>query len=276
MFMTMGRLPASNGYCAVIRDITQWKRSEEELRAAKRAAETANQHKSDFLARVSHEIRTPLNAIIGFSDMIASEHIGPAGHPRYVEYAHDIGRSGRHVLDIVNDLLDISKIEAGEMDVDFAAVSINDCVSEAVSLVQPQANAQRVIIRTSLSQSVPEVVADLRSVKQIAINILANAVRFTPSGGQIVVSTAYEMTGAVTLRIRDTGIGMSKAELEQAMKPFGQVSPGARKRGDGTGLGLPLTKAMTEANRASFSIQSAPSEGTLVEITFPPQRVLAD
>jgi PAS domain S-box-containing protein len=276
LFMTMGRMPGSNSYCAVIRDITQWKRSEEELRTAKRAAETANQHKSDFLARVSHEIRTPLNAIIGFSDMIANEHFGPAGHPRYVEYAADIGRSGRHVLDIVNDLLDISKIEAGEMDLEFAAVGINDCVSEAVSLVQPQANAQRVIIRTSLSQSVPDVVADLRSIKQIALNILANAIRYTPSGGQIVVSTAYESSGSVTLRIRDTGVGMSKAELDQAMKPFGQVASGTRQRGDGTGLGLPLTKAMTEANRAAFAIHSAPNEGTLVEITFPPQRVLAD
>ena len=276
LFMTMGRMPGSNSYCAVIRDITQWKRSEEELRAAKRAAETANQHKSDFLARVSHEIRTPLNAIIGFSDMIANEHFGPAGHPRYVEYAADIGRSGRHVLDIVNDLLDISKIEAGEMELEFAAVGINECISEAVSLVQPQANAQRVIIRTSLSQAVPDVVADLRSIKQIALNILANAIRYTPSGGQIVVSTAYEASGSVVLRIRDTGVGMSKAELEQAMKPFGQVAPGTRQRGDGTGLGLPLTKAMTEANRALFSIHSAPNEGTLVEITFPPQRVLAD
>jgi PAS domain S-box-containing protein len=276
LFMTMGRMPGSNSYCAVIRDITQWKRSEEELRTAKRAAETANQHKSDFLARVSHEIRTPLNAIIGFSDMIANEHFGPAGHSRYVEYATDIGRSGRHVLDIVNDLLDISKIEAGEMDLEFAAVGINDCVSEAVSLVQPQANAQRVIIRTALSQSVPDVVADLRSIKQIALNILANAIRYTPSGGQIVVSTAYEPSGSVTLRIRDTGVGMSKAELDQAMKPFGQVASGTRQRGDGTGLGLPLTKAMTEANRATFAIHSAPNEGTLVEITFPPQRVLAD
>ena len=276
LFMTMGRMPGSNSYCAVIRDITQWKRSEEELRTAKRAAETANQHKSDFLARVSHEIRTPLNAIIGFSDMIANEHFGPAGHPRYVEYAADIGRSGRHVLDIVNDLLDISKIEAGEMDLEFAAVGINDCISEAVSLVQPQANAQRVIIRTALSQSVPDVVADLRSIKQIALNILANAIRYTPSGGQVVVSTAYESSGSVTLRIRDTGVGMSKAELDQAMKPFGQVASGTRQRGDGTGLGLPLTRAMTEANRATFAIHSAPNEGTLVEITFPPQRVLAD
>ncbi|KQV43837.1 MULTISPECIES: PAS domain-containing sensor histidine kinase [unclassified Rhizobium] len=276
LFMTMGRLSSSSGYCAVIRDITQWKRTEEELRNAKRAAETANAHKTEFLARVSHEIRTPLNAIIGFSDMMASEHFGPIGTPRYIEYASDIGRSGRHVLDIVNDLLDISKIEAGEMELEFSAVDINEQVSEAVSLVQPQANGQRVIIRTSLSGAVPQVVADGRSIKQMALNILSNAIRFTPSGGQIVVSTAYEANGSVILRIRDTGIGMSRSELEQAMKPFRQVTTGARKRGDGTGLGLPLTKAMAEANRAQFAISSTPNEGTLVEVNFPSQRVLAN
>ncbi|MBX5159573.1 PAS domain S-box protein [Rhizobium sp. NZLR8] len=276
LFMTMGQLTSSNGYCAVIRDITQWKRTEDELRNAKGAAETANAHKTDFLARVSHEIRTPLNAIIGFSDMMAGERFGPIGHPRYIEYANDIGRSGRHVLDIVNDLLDISKIEAGEMDLDFAAVGLNEAVAEAVALVQPQANGQRVIIRTALSHAVPEVVADLRSIKQIALNILSNAIRFTPSGGQIVVSTSYEANGSVVLRVRDTGIGMTRSELDQAMKPFRQVSSTqSRHRGDGTGLGLPLTKAMVDANRAVFSINSAPNEGTLVEITFPSQRVLA-
>lgn len=275
LFMTMGRLTSSSGYCAVIRDITQWKRTEDELRSAKSAAETANEHKTDFLARVSHEIRTPLNAIIGFSDMMATERFGPIGHPRYVEYANDIGRSGRHVLDIVNDLLDISKIEAGEMDLDFSAIDLNEAVSEAVSLLQPQANSQRVIIRTALSQAVPDVVADLRSIKQIALNILSNSIRFTPAGGQIVVSTSYEANGSVVLRLRDTGVGMTRSELDQAMKPFRQVSAQSRHRGDGTGLGLPLTKAMVDANRAIFAISSAPNEGTLVEIAFPSQRVLA-
>lgn len=276
LFMTIGHLTSSNGYCAVIRDITQWKRTEDELRSAKRAAETASAHKTEFLAHVSHEIRTPLNAIIGFADMMATERLGQIGHPRYVEYANDIGRSGRHVLDIVNDLLDISKIEAGEMDLDFSSVGLNETVSEAVSLVQPQANGQRVIIRTALSQSVPPVVADLRSIKQIVLNILSNAIRFTPAGGQIVVSTAYEANGSVVLRVRDTGIGMTRAELDLAMKPFRQVAGASRKRGDGTGLGLPLTKAMVDANRANFSIHSAPNEGTLVEVTFPSPRVLAN
>lgn len=275
LFMTMGRLTSSSGYCAVIRDITQWKRTEDELRGAKSAAETANAHKTDFLARVSHEIRTPLNAIIGFSDMMAGERFGPIGHPRYVEYANDIGRSGRHVLDIVNDLLDISKIEAGEMDLDFGAISLNEAISEAVALLQPQANSQRVIIRTALSHAVPDVVADLRSIKQIALNILSNSIRFTPSGGQIVVSTSYETNGSVVLRIRDTGVGMTRSELDQAMKPFRQVSTQSRHRGEGTGLGLPLTKAMVDANRAIFAISSTPNEGTLVEIAFPSQRVLA-
>ncbi|WP_340160905.1 ATP-binding protein [uncultured Hoeflea sp.] len=276
LFMTIGRLTGSNGYCAVLRDITNWKRTEEELRNAKRAAETANSHKSDFLARVSHEIRTPLNAIIGFSEMMVEERFGPIGSPRYLEYAHDIGNSGKHVLDIVNDLLDISKIEAGQVSMEFVSVSLNDHLAESVALLQPMANSQRVIIRTSLSASVPEVVADQRSIKQIALNLLSNAIRYTPSGGQIVVSTSYEPSGNVVIRIRDTGIGMNRKELEQAMKPFGQVGTGPRQRGDGTGLGLPLTKAMVEANRAQFDIVSAPGEGTLVSIAFPPQRVLAD
>lgn len=274
--MTIGSLSGSSGYCAVLRDITQSKNAEEELRTAKSEAESANSHKTDFLARVSHEIRTPLNAIIGFADLIAQERFGPAGHPRYVEYSHDISKSGRHVLDIVNDLLDISKIEAGQQDLDFQSVSLNDEVSEALSLLQQIANENRVIVRSSLPANIPKVVADKRSIKQILINILSNSIRFTPAGGQIVVSSSIEATGHVFLRIRDNGVGMSRSELDRAMQPFGQVGQETRQRGDGTGLGLPLTRAMTEANRAKFDIVSAPGEGTLVTIDFPPQRVLTD
>jgi len=276
LFMTIGHLPGSNGYCAVMRDITQWKRAEQDLRAAKREAETASSHKSAFLARVSHEIRTPLNAIIGFADLMAEERFGPIGGPRYVDYARDIGRSGRHVLDIVNDLLDISKIEAGEQEMDFEPVSLNRTLLDAASILQPQANNRRVILRTSLSSSVPEIIVDRRSLKQIAINLLSNAIRFTEAGGHVVVSTAYEPNGAVSLRIRDTGVGMTRDELEQAMKPFRQVDGPGRERGEGTGLGLPLAKAMAEANRAQFAMNSQRGQGTLVEIVFPAQHVRAE
>jgi PAS domain S-box-containing protein len=276
LFMTMGRLPNDSGYCAVVRDITQWKRAEEELTQARSRAEHTSSQKSEFLARVSHEIRTPLNAIIGFSELMMDEKFGPIGSDRYRDYLRDINRSGNHVLDLVNDLLDISKIEAGEQEMHYEAVSLNDTLGESVALMQPQANRERVIIRSSFASNLPEVVADLRSVRQIALNLLSNAVRYTPAGGQVIVSTSYEQDGSVIMRVRDTGLGMSSGELEQALKPFKQINALKRRRGDGTGLGLPLTRAMVEANRARFSIDSTPGRGTLVEITFPPTRVLAD
>ena len=276
LFMTIGRLPREGGFCAVMRDITQWKRAEDELTEARRQAETASVQKTEFLARVSHEIRTPLNAIIGFSELMIGERFGPVGNERYKDYLRDINRSGNHVLDLVNDLLDISKIEAGQQELSYEAVALNDALTEAVAIMQPQANRERVIIRSSFASGLPDVVADLRSIKQIALNLLSNAVKFTPPGGQVIVSTVYEPTGEVVMRVRDTGIGMSDADVEHALKPFKQINTMHRTRGDGTGLGLPLTKAMVEANRAVFSINSKPGEGTMVQVTFPAPRVLAD
>ena len=276
LFMTVGRLPGDSGYCAVVRDITQWKRAEEDLTQARAVAERASSQKTDFLARISHEIRTPLNAIIGFSELMVDEKFGPVANDRYRDYLRDINRSGNHVLDLVNDLLDISKIEAGQQEMEYEAVSLNDALAEAVALMQPQANRERVIIRSSLASRLPEVVADLRSIRQIALNILSNAIRYTQAGGQVIVSTAYETTGDVIMRVRDTGVGMTQSEIEQALKPFKQLNALKRGRGDGTGLGLPLTKAMVEANRAQFTIHSTPGEGTLVEIAFPSTRVLAE
>ena len=276
LFMTIGRLPEDSGYCAVVRDITQFKRAEEELTQARAQAERASSQKTEFLARVSHEIRTPLNAIIGFSELMMDEKFGPIGSDRYRDYLRDINRSGNHVLDLVNDLLDISKIEAGEQEMNYEAVSLNEALSEVVAMMQPQANRERVIIRSSLASRLPDVVADLRSVRQIALNLLSNAIRYTQAGGQVIVSTAYELSGDVALRVRDTGIGMSLAEIDQALKPFKQINALKRGRQDGTGLGLPLTKAMVEANRARFAISSTPGEGTLVEIVFPSTRVLAE
>ena len=275
LFMTIGALPGDSGFCAVVRDVTQWKRAEEDLTKARALAERASSQKSEFLARISHEIRTPLNAIIGFSELMMDERFGPVANDRYRDYLRDINRSGNHVLDLVNDLLDISKIEAGQQEMDYKAVSLNDALAETVALMQPQANRERVIIRSSFASRLPDVVADPRSMRQIALNILSNAIRYTQAGGQVIVSTAYEASGDVVMRVRDTGIGMTQAEIEQALKPFRQVNELKRARGDGTGLGLPLTKAMVEANRARFTITSTPGEGTLVEVAFPSVRVLA-
>ncbi|MCJ8307900.1 MAG: ATP-binding protein [Hyphomicrobiales bacterium] len=274
LFMTIGKLQQTNACCAVMRDITQWKKAEEELLSAKSIAETASAQKTEFLAKVSHEIRTPLNAIIGFSDMMIEERFGKIDNDRYRGYLRDIHRSGNHVLELVNDLLDISKIEAGKMELEFDACDLNTIVSESVALTQPDANKERIIIRTSLSAVVPKVVADPRSLRQIILNLVSNSIKYTKPGGQVIVSTVYEESGEVVLRVRDTGIGMSELELTRALKPFQQINTESGTQG--TGLGLPLTKAMVEANRARFEIESKPEEGTLVEIFFPNQRVLAD
>lgn len=275
MFMTMGRLGDTGKFCAVLRDITHWKNVEEELVAARRAAEVASTQKSEFLAKISHEIRTPLNAIIGFSEVMMEERFGTIGNPRYRDYLRDIHMSGSHLMSLINDLLDLSKIEAGKLDLTFEAVALNETIQECVALMQPQANRERIIIRTSLSSGVPNVVADSRSLRQILLNLLSNAIKFTKTGGQVIVSTAIEDNGEVAIRVRDTGVGMSEKDIEMALKPFRQLATSARDRGDGTGLGLPLTKALVEANRASFAIDSAVNQGTLVKITFPTTRVLA-
>ncbi|WP_306141124.1 ATP-binding protein [Roseibium sp. MMSF_3412] len=277
LFMTMGRITSRDDdpkYCAVLRDITQWKTAEEELTQAKRQAENASSQKSDFLAKISHEIRTPLNAIIGFSEVMMEERFGSIGNDRYKDYLKDIRTSGSHIMSLVNDLLDLSKIEAGKLDLKFTAVSTNDVINECVALMQPQANRERVIIRASLPDSVPEVVADQRSLRQIVLNLLSNGIKYNKSGGQVILSTALESNGEVALRVRDTGTGMTAKQLGAALEPFRQLHTSSR--GGGTGLGLPLTKALVEANRASFHIDSTPDQGTLVEIIFPTQRVLSE
>ncbi len=276
LFMTVGRIGegATASYCAVLRDITQWKKAEEELTAAKQQAEQASSQKSDFLAKISHEIRTPLNAIIGFSEVMMEQHFGAVGNERYREYLRDIHSSGAHIMSLINDLLDLSKIEAGKLDLSFEAVSTAEVIQECVALMQPQANRDRIIIRTSLPSSVPKIVADPRSLRQIVLNLLSNAIKFNNSGGQVIVSAALEDTGEVTIRVRDTGIGMSDKDIETALEPFRQLH--TSRYGGGTGLGLPLTKALVEANRASFSLTSEVSQGTLIEISFPTTRVLAE
>jgi signal transduction histidine kinase len=278
LFLTLGRLKLQNSdavFCAVVRDITQWKRTEAELRAAKEAAEKVSAQKSDFLARIGHELRTPINAILGFSDLMRRDKGDALRHEKYLGYAHDIHASGTHLLSLINDLLDLSKAEAGRMDMTFGAVSISDVVDYATRMLEREAAERGVIMRTSISEKLPRVVADLRAMRQILINMVSNAVKYTDAGGEVTVSANVGKTGQLKLRIRDTGIGMTEAEIGNALEPFKRIATQGRET-LGTGLGLPLTKALAEANRASFDIISEPGRGTTVEITFPTTRVLAD
>ncbi len=276
LFMNLGKVGEDGQkFCAVLRDITQWKRAEEELTGARRQAELASSHKSDFLAKISHEMRTPLNAIIGFAEVMMEERFGPIGSDRYREYLKDIHQSGGHLISLINDLLDLSKIEAGKLELNFASVDLNEVAKQSMSIMQPQANRERIIIRSALAENLPPVVADERSIRQIVLNLLSNSVKFTKPGGQVILSTSLTEKGEVVLRVRDTGIGMSEEEVSAALEPFRQLSTSGRDRKEGTGLGLPLTKALAEANRASFQIKSAVNAGTLVEVAFPSTRVLA-
>jgi PAS domain S-box-containing protein len=276
LFVTIGRMALDNGsrFCAVVRDISQWKETEEGLRLAKERAEEDSSKKSDFLARISHELRTPLNAIIGFSEVMSEEKFGPIANDRYKGYLNDIRSSGGHLLSLINDLLDLSKIEAGELDLNFTSVDVGRIIEQGVSIIQPQANRARVIVRVSLPDHLPPVVADERSLRQIVLNLLSNAVKFTPPGGQVILSAVVDDQGRLQVRVRDTGVGMTREEIARAMEPFRQIEGAAQSEFAGTGLGLPLTKALTEANRADFSIESTPSAGTLVHITVPTNRVL--
>lgn len=276
--MKVGRIGSGQPprFCAVLRDLTDRKAAEEALVEARRRAEEASAQKSDFLAKISHEIRTPLNGIIGFSEVMGEERFGPLGNERYREYVRDIRASGEHIMSLVNDLLDLSKVEAGKLDLAFAGVRLNDLVEQTVAIVGPQANRAQIIIRTSLAATLPPVVADARSIRQVVLNLLSNAIKFTLPGGQVFVSTVHDETGEVVLRVRDTGIGMSETEITAAMEPFRQLAVAGSERERGTGLGLPLSKALTEANRASFTITSRTGEGTMIEIRFPQNRVLSE
>ncbi|HWG06208.1 MAG TPA: ATP-binding protein [Beijerinckiaceae bacterium] len=275
LFLALGRVgtDGESKFCAVLRDVTQWKKAERELSNARRDAERASALKSDFLAKVSHEIRTPLNAILGFAEVMTEERFGPIGNERYKDYLRDIHASGTHVMSLVNDLLDLSKIEAGKLELDFVHVDANRIVSECVQLMQPQASRERIIVRLSLAPRLPQIVADERSLRQIVLNILSNAIKYNEPGGQVIVSTALTDSGQAVIRIRDTGIGMSETDVVTALEPFRQLA--TSRNTTGTGLGLPLTKALVEANRAHFTIKSKKTEGTLVEVAFPPTRVLA-
>jgi signal transduction histidine kinase len=242
-------------------------------RTGRREAQNAAATKADFLAKVSHEIRTPLNSMIGFAEVIMAERFGPIGNERYREYLKDMQEAGTHIVSLLNDLLDLSKIETGQLDLTFANVDLNDVTLQCVAIAQQQANRARIIIRSAPAPHPLHVMADARSLRQIVLTLLSNAIKFTGPGGQVIVSTAVTDSGEAVLRVRDSGVGMREQDIEAILYPFHQTTTSPSWSSSGTGLGLPLTKALAEANRANFTIKSAPNAGTLVEITFPSVRM---
>ena len=225
----------------------------------------------DFLAKVSHEVRTPLNSIIGFTELMLQERLGAIGNQRYKGYVEDIHQSGLYALSLLNDLLDISKIEAGEFDLNFTAVDVSEIVEDCAGSLQPLAKRARIVLRTSLAPDLPTVVADPRRLKQILLNLLTNAIKFTREGGQVIVSGTL-VDGELRIRVRDNGVGMTRDEIAFAMQPFHQLDTAPRKQ-TGTGLGLPVTKALVDANRARLVLTSEPGVGTSADVIFPAERL---
>jgi PAS domain S-box-containing protein len=265
--ITMGRTQAdSPNFFAVFRDLSQTRKSEAELLQARRLADRSVNAKADVLARISHEVRTPLNAIIGFAEVMIDERFGALGNERYVEYMKDIRASGERVIAIINDLNDLSRIETGKLDLSFANQNLNDLVEQCVAVMQPQANRERIIIRTSLAHTLPPVVADARALRQIALNLIGNSIHLANAGGQVIVSTALSDFGDVVLRVRDTGHGLNDNEVAAAMEPFRTQAPADQT--SNSGVSLSLTKALVEANRAQFQIKTGGHSGTLIEVTF--------
>jgi PAS domain S-box-containing protein len=266
--MTMGRTqPHSPNFFAVFRDLSQARKSASELQQARRLADRAANAKADMLARISHEVRTPLNAIIGFAEVMIGERFGALGNERYGEYMKDIRSSGERVITIINDLLDLSRIETGQLDLAFANQNLNDLVESCVAVMQPQANRERIIIRTSLAHMLPPVVADAGALRQITLNLIGNSIHLANAGGQVIVSTALSDFGEVVLRVRDTGHGLNDNEVAAAMEPFRTQAP-SDQASDSSGVSLSLTKALVEANRAKFQIKTGPHSGTLIEVVF--------
>jgi len=271
--VNFGRMELDDSYFLMVRDMTRFHAIIANLIRERGQAEEALQKKARYLALVSHEIRTPINAVIGLSQLMLEEKSEPLLNNRYRDYLGDIVRSGEHIMTLLNDLLQVSKSEEDQVKLDVKPVSLPVILNEVLGLMMPQANASRVIIRSGVSDDLPSITADARSVKQILLNLLSNAIRFTPQDGQIVISAYHHrQPNEVLLRIRDTGVGMSQMELQEAMQPYRQIKrkdmPANKSAAEGTGLGLPLTRAMAEANNARFTMHSRPGKGTIAEITF--------
>jgi PAS domain S-box-containing protein len=262
--------PAAQVVC---RDITERKQVEETLLFAKEEAELHNRAKSEFLAGMSHELRTPLNAIIGFSEILNKEALGPIGSTQYREYAGDIHASGQHLLALINDVLDISKIEAGGIDLEEQAVDLAGAIESCVTMVKERATAREVSLITEFAAgAIPSLYADPRRLKQILINLMSNAVKFTEPGGAVTIKAWYKSDSGYVLQVMDTGIGIAVDDIPKAMARFQQVDGRLSREHEGTGLGLPLTKSLVELHGGSLDLQSQIGKGTVVTIRLPAHR----
>lgn len=245
-----------------------------DLLVALKTASAADHAKSQFLATMSHELRTPLNAILGFSEIMTAETFGSLGNPRYREYAEDIFRSGKHLLALINDVLDFTRADAGELHMHEEDIDIAEAVADAIRMIEAQAAAQKIAIATNLPSALPHIRADHRRVRQVLLNLLSNAVKFTPEGGSVLVDASVEADGLV-LRIADTGIGIAREDIPLALERFGQIDSDLSRKYEGTGLGLPLSLCLMEHHGGTLEIESETGRGTTVILTFPPERVAA-
>ena len=261
------------GMLGIYTDITELKKREEGLRAAKNEADAANRSKTDFLHNMSHELRTPLNAIIGFSEIMEKELLGPLGTPQYTEYAGDIHRSGDHLLSIINDILDLAKIEAGKYELVETEVDLAEVVDLCCRLVGDRADQAGHRMSVDIPEDLPALYADQRALKQILLNLLSNAVKFTPDGGEITVTAGVAGDGCAELSVTDTGIGIAEENIETVLSNFGQVDTSLSREYEGTGLGLPLVKWLAKLHGGTLRIESKVDAGTTVTVSFPAERV---
>ncbi len=260
-----------------IMDITIRKQMEMSLRMAKEQADTANHAKSAFLANMSHELRTPLNAIIGFSEMMMNETFGPLANDKYKEYLGDIHMSANHLLEIINEVLDMSKIEAGRVELEEVLISAEELVESVVRIVSSRAFGSGIALNTDIEPGLPKLKVDERLVRQILLNLVSNALKFSNRGGAIDIETRMiKETGDIEMFVRDQGIGIPKEKIKDALEPFGQIHDSAHAASEtqGTGLGLPLAKAMMELHGGTLTLESDTGEGTTVYITFPSFRAV--